>query len=440
MDQFVPAPVKMATMSDVLAVSQGAGSAREIGLTLNRIYFLDLKAVRQTLGHTRWTSKRAVVHGVTKACINRVADQDDVCVQLGEDQYVLIFATDNIEQIANRCSQIANSIEEKLFGQKGLNRVVIRDATSVFAEGAVIKDDTDRPADQKPELADEIAPKDDRDHQNKMDAVMSDNSRKSRRAELLNQLTDEEEDALTYGYLPIWHAREGRIMTHMCQPRRGSGPHAQTGYDVIGHNADATATAKLDTHGIEECLYLLKELKENDNAVHLMPSVHFETLANRSTRMELQEFLSVVPKRFGQRLTLHLCGVPTGIPETRLTEITANLTNWVSNVSVTIKMSECPTLQELGARSWQYGRAKIGVIGIDFEDVISDESLARAKRLAAVLGPRGLKLAATNVPSSPALCELSTSDFLYLSGDPIGGFQPRPGPPRQFTMRDLERA
>jgi hypothetical protein len=440
MDQFERAPVRMATMSDVLAVSQGDASARDVGLTLNRIYFLDLKEVRKTLGHTRWLAKRAIVNAVTKSCIQRYARHEDVCVQLSEDTYTLIFSSDEVELIAMRCKQIAQAIEEKLFGQKNLNRVLVRDAATVFSEGAVMRPTdaqvaativenarVDQPDEREP-AATSAAP------------AVAEEDRAARRSELLKMLSDNKEEALGYAYQPMWHAKEGRIATYRCQPRRGQGSNADTGYAVLGHSPDHAAIVQLDTHGVEECLFSLKRICDSGAKINLMTSVHFETLASRTSRAQLQEFLAAIPKRFGRMLTLHLSEVPSGIPETRLSEITANITTWVRNVVVSIKLSECPTLQALGARSWQFGRAKIGIIALDFENVVTDDALQRARRVASVLAPRGLQLAALNVPTSAALCELATSDFSFLGGPPIGGFQPRPDLPRPFTMRDLERA
>ncbi len=440
MDQYERAPIRMATMTDVLAVSQGGTSARDIGVTLNRIYFLDLKAVRQTLGHTRWLAKRAIVHAVTKSCMQRFARPEDVCVQLGEDQYTLIFHDDDVEQIAMRCKQIADTIEDRLFGQKNLGRVVVRDAATVFAEGAV-----HRPADAgiaaaavenvRLDQPDEIPSP---GESAKALSVLTDGEREIRRRALLKLLENKQDDALAYAYLPMWHAKEGRIATYICQPRRGSGPNADTGYAVLGPSPEPAAIAQLDIHGIEECLFALKRMGDKGSKINLMTSVHFETLAGRATRSQLQELLAAIPKRYGQQLTLHFTDVPTGIPESRLIEITANIASSVRNVTVSIQMSECSTLQALGTRSWQFGRARIGIITIDFENLVSDEMLERARRVASVLTPRGLLLAATSVPTGSALCELATSDFAFLGGSPIGDFQPRPDPPRPFTMRDLE--
>lgn len=437
-------PVRMATLRDLLAVSQGEGLARDIGLTLNRIYFLDIAAVRRILGQRRWLAKRAVVHGVVRSCIQRYLRAEDVSVELSEDQYTLIFHDDDVEQIAARCRRLAAATEIALFGQKGLSRVLVRDAATVFAEGAVVRTadpaadglDPDSPllaeaADAEPEPTPLPATP---------PAMLSSDEREARRHALLELLAQDQEESVGYGFLPMWHAREGRIATYICRPRRGDGVEAEIGYGVLGHAPDNTAIAQLDTHAVEECLFALKRLADTQARINLLTTVHFETLASRSSRSQLQEFLAAVPNLFRRRLTLHVAEMPTGIPEARLNEITTAIAGWVRNLVVEVRMSECPTLRALGARAWLYARARIGIVAFDFEGMASEEMLQRARRVAGVLVPRGLQLSALNVPSRDALCELATSDFAFLGGPPIGGFQPRPGPPRPFTMRDLERA
>lgn len=433
------APVRLATMSEVLAVSRGDSAARTVGLTLNRIYFLNLKAVRQRLGYTRWLAKGAVVHAVVRSCIHRHTHHEDVCVQVGEDQYTLIFASDDIETIAMRCKLIVEAIEEKLFGRKDAGHVTVRDAASFFAENAV-----HRPVDTgiAEAVVDEHALLDAADEPAgapaPVDPLFSEIHRQARRSALFKMLGGDQVDALTFAYQPVWHAREGRIAAYVCRPRRGTGPDATTGYDVLGSARDHAGIARLDIYGIEECLFTLKKLNDSGARANLTAPVHFETLAGRTTRMQLQDFLAQVPRRFGRQLTLHVEAMPLGIPESRLSEITARLRGAVGNLAVSVPMSEFPTVQALGMRSWQFGRAGIGIISIDFERQISDGMLERASRVAQALAPRGLQLAAMNVPTAEAVLELSRRNFTYLGGPPVGDLQPAPEGPRAFARHELD--
>lgn len=434
--------IRMATLSDLLLRAHEEGTAREVHLTLNRIYFLDIRAVRQMLGHRRWLAKRAVVHGAVRSCIRRVLDPADVSSELSEDQYTIIFHDDDREAIAARSRQLAAAIEHALFGQSDLGHVTIRDAATVLVEGLVgpeAEDATARPPADAPALAAPPAVEASLQPEAKTSALLDDEERAARRDALLKLLHEGPDDELGYAYVPMWHVREGRIATYICRPRLGEGADADLGYAVLGHAPDAAAIARLDTHALEECLFALKRLGDDQGRVNLLTSVHFETLASRASRSQLQEFLAAVPKVLRRQLVVHVAELPGGIPEARLNEITASIAGRVRNLVVEIPMSECPTLRLLGARAWQYARARVGVVSFDFEGVATEESLQRARRVAAALVPRGLQLSATNVPTGAALCELATSDFAYLGGAPVGGLQPSPEPPRPFTMRELER-
>lgn len=438
MEQVARAPVKMVTLSEVLATARDDDDIMTLPIVFGRIYFLYLDEIRKALGIAEWRAKQAVIHGAVVSSIRRAILPEDVCVQLADDQYIIVFGEEDTDHIATRCRRIADLIERTLFGEKGLGRVVIRHAARVFADGSiagrVVDDDLVETA------RDLMQPPDSAGPARRSGSAFSGEGRKARRANLLQILEDAREEALCYDYVPVWHARESRIATFMVNPRRGDGRNVESGYDVLGPAPDSAALAQLDTHALEECLFALRKLCDNGHRLNLMTSVHFETLANRSPRAQLKELLAAIPRTYGKLLTLNICHVPVGIPENRLTEIAVNLGDWVRNLAVLIPIADCPTLQQLGTRALPFSHARFGVIGLDFKGVtgITEDVLERARRWASALMPRGSLLSAVNVPSREALFELSTSEFAFLAGEGIGGPEARPERPRPFTTRDLE--
>lgn len=438
MDQFARAPIRMVTLSELLAAADDESAARELGITLNRIYFLFLDQIKKSMKPHIWRAKRPVVHAATVATLRHEASKEDVCIQINDEQYLLIFAEDDVEVVANRCKRIATSLERRLFGQKSRGKIQIRNATQVFADGSihnrkVNEDLADARLDDEPTVAEQQA-------ESRFGSVFSAEAREARLNNLLQVLEDDQDEPLVYEYSPLWHAKEGRIATYLCRPRRGNGPDAEYGYAALGESPDPAAISQFDTHGYEECLFALKKICDSGARSAIIAPVHFDTLASRATRASLHGFLAAIPRRFRKLITLQLSEVPDGVPDARLTEITANLGGAVHALSASIRMADCPTLQVLAQRAGQFARARVGIITLDFERHISDETLERATRMATKLAPTGLRFAAVNVPSVSALCELSIGNFTYLGGPVIGEESLRPEPSRPFTMRDLERA
>lgn len=439
MEQTEFAPIRMMTLGAILAAANDESPTREIGVTLNRIYFLFLGGVKKALKPADWKSKQAVIHAATTSCLRHGTAPDDVCAQISDEQYILVFQDDDLEVIAGRCKRIADALEQRLFGERGRGRVVIRDAARVFADGSIhTREVSDDLADAAASLLRSLPEADDA-CADRFGSVFSASAREARTASLLETLDSEQDQPLVYSYLPMWHTREGRIATYICRPQRGTGPAAEYGYVALGEEPTASACTQFDTYGLEECLFALKKLVARKSPVNLMASVHFETLAQRVTRAKLHAFLAAVPKRYRGFLSLHLAEIPTGIPDSRLQEITANLNGWVRNLVVSLKMSECPTLQVLTSRAHQFARSRIGVVNVDFEGHSSREKLGRAKALSNKLARSGLVFAASNVSSRDDLCELSTSSYVFLGGRAVGDARSEPAPSRGFTMRDLER-
>lgn len=438
MEQFARAPIRMVTLSELLAAAEDESAARELGITLNRIYFLFLDQIKKSMKPHIWRAKRPVVHAAAVATLRHETGREDVCIQVNDEQYLLIFAEDAIEVVANRCKRIAASIERRLYGQKSPGKVLIRNATQVFADGSIhnrkINEDlADAKLDDEPVNAEQRV-------EARFGSVFSPEAREARLTNLLQVLEDDQDEPLSYEYTPLWHAKEGRIATFLCRPRRGNGADAEYGYAALGDSPDPTAISQFDTHGYEECLFALKSVCDSGARTAIMAPVHFDTLASRATRSSLHGFLAAIPRRFRKLITLQLSEVPDGVPDARLTEITANLGSTVRALSASIRMADCPTLQVLGQRAGQFARARVGVITLDFEGHVTDETLERATRMATKLAPSGLRFAAVNVPSVSALCELSIGNFTYLGGPAIGEEILRPERPRPFTMQDLERA
>ncbi|MEZ5668369.1 MAG: hypothetical protein R3F55_13200 [Alphaproteobacteria bacterium] len=433
MDSIDHAPIRMATLGDVLAAAQDHASARDVAVTLNRIYFLFLDTVKEVLGNSRWRAKRAVVHAATAAVAREVLPPQDLCVHLSDDQYLLIFSDGRVEDLAGRCKRLVDTLEKRLFGEKGQGRVQLRTATEVFAERVV----DDRSVD--PDLAgaaDELVWDDEIETTAppvQGGSMFSDVARAARRTNLLEMLGDAEDESVVYDYLPVCHVREGRIASYVCRPRRGVGMLGETGYDVLGPAPETPAINRLDSHAIEECLFALKKVCDGGGRVNIMTSVHFETLAGRASRAELKAFLAAVPRRFARLLTLHLDAFPDGIPEGRLAEITGGLTQWVRGLAASIPMAECPTLQTLVRRAELFAAAGIGIVSLDFADADMDAgSVGRAAKLGEAMARRSVAVAAVNVGSRVALRQLAAGGLAYLGGLAVGAPQNRPDAPRPF--------
>ncbi len=418
--------------------SEGPVAAAEIA-------FLGLDDVRAKLGDDRWKRFGSAIHQLVEKVIREICGPNDAYFRLDEDQYLLIFSncTEDVAEI--RAATIGSRIGQSLFGKDGLDGVKVitagRSADGIEelisrSPREVVEDLKERAQRSKDLMAIDLP-----EAAIEREAASSGTGldRAARRAKLLQSLHSAKAQPVSFQFTPFWHAPSRRVATFQCSGFRQVGilGDAESGYSVLGDAPDHESIFQYDVDLIEESLLAMTRALRRGNKVHIVLSMHFETVGSSHGRQRVTEILKVVPADLRSYITTLIHGVPNGVPQTRFGDICTYLRPFCTNLNINIQsdrpMAEYKNLfnrlQSVGlqyfcvAMSGDGGRAEV-------HDMIRIVEIAQEFRIRGVI---------RKVQSASDALELVSGGFEYCSGGLFGGpFEHLPTP-YSFSVGDLEK-
>jgi hypothetical protein len=414
-------------------------------VSAGHLAFLGLDDIREKLGEGRWERFNSSIHQLVEKIIGDICSPKDVHFKLPDDQYVFIFA-DSSEDAANiKAATIGTQISQSLFGKDGLDGVKIL-AVGRSADGletvlsktpaeiiADVKERVDQQKSGSMEAPEDAIAREANDHTSGID-------RESRRAKLLQSLHSAREQPIRYEFIPFWHSATRRVATFQIRATRSSGLNDEslTGYALLGPSPEVESIVQHDIDQVEEGLLALSTCIRHGNHVHVVISLHFETVGSSFGRQKITEILKMVPPDMRSFMSILINAVPNGIPPTRLGDICSYFRPFCTNLSIDVERGH--SLQEFKSQFIRFQSVGVHFIGLSADPDGGKTELEELLRIGDLAHQFRLKCAVRHVETASDALELATGGFEYCSGRLFGGpFEHLPAP-YNFTTGDLERA
>lgn len=418
--------------------SEGPVSAGEIA-------FLGLDDIREKLGEMRWERFNSAIHQLIEKIIIEICGPTDAYFKVSGEQYLLIFSntTEDIAEV--KAATIGTRIEQALFGKDGLEGVKVVtagrssdgiDEMLTRSPRAVLDDARERTERRRASL---IAQTPEDAIEMELASTGSSFDRQARRAKLFQSLNSAKAQPMSYRFIPFWHAPTRKVATFQCVGFRhvsltGS---SDVGYSVLGMDPAQDAIIQYDVDVMEESLLGLTGSLQRDTRVHVALTLHFETVGSTVGRDRITEVLKVVPQDIRSFLTILICGIPSGVPPTRLADVCAYLKPFCQSISIDVEREWA--LAEYRSLFMRLRGVGIQYFGIRMRKDGGRSEVQELVDIAKIGNKYGLSGVVSNVSSAADALELTSGGYEYCGGALFGGpFEGLPAP-FIFTTGDLER-
>jgi hypothetical protein len=435
---------KQTASHDVLSAL--SNRPRHDPIHLGQVVCLGLDRLRDKLGDAQWRKARSLVLSLVEKMAAQVCDPRDVVLPCRDGSYVIVFAT-AVGSIAEaRATKIAARVNEALFGTDGVEGVTIHSAVET-ADGlgidsgrsvsdvighllqgaggcdlAMSSDGGHKPgAPTGPDAAEAAA------HHPPVEGAA--NAIPHCRESLYGELAALDNAPISFAYLPLWEVRLGRVATFHCLPMRAGlfGEAPRCDYAVLGDGVTTREIVDLDIAGLEHGLLAQCKRLRAGFRQHLSVNIHFETLGCSYGRGKLFELLRDVPAPVRAVLTARLVGIPEGVPEARLIELTGRLAPFVHGCSAVVQNGDP---QGLARTLRRLRSAHVGTAVMNAQEGEGGLRDARSVvRFVAACRDSGVRTCAFDVASREEALTLSHFGFDLIMGPMLGGpFETLPEP------------
>ena len=441
--------------------------AKKDDVNLGQVVCFGLDDLKKRISQKNWEAIRGLLDSLVRKAISQFCDAKDIYMRCRDGSFVIIFQTERQDIAEAKAAKISKFVNEALFGSDSTNSLTIQTTVQNCGElaknagrtadeiltgfvngslkmdlGAAPKEEgTTSAAAPKEGTTEEVKSRNHSVDQQKMDDIVS--ALHSKSTEYRNLLQEQFEqfdnEPVSFQFEPIWSVHYSKVATFHCRPVRRNlfGGKPVSDYSVLGSDPSTKAIIELDIVSLEHALVAQCRNLRGGSRQHLSANLHFETLANSTGRSQLLDLLKSLPEPVRAMVTLHLIGVPEGIPETRLTELTRSISHYISGMSATL-LADNPrntqrALQRL--KSAGVGAALICPARTDFE-----ESVGQMSQFAETTSRFGLVPGAYDINDVDMSMRLAYGGFDLLMGSVLGGVFETLPKPYKFTISDLESA
>ncbi len=391
------------------------------------IHLVGLSKIREQLGD-EWPRIADRAQDVAQKVLQRVCRPTDIFTRYDELSFIIIFSDLSLDQAQLRCHEIGEEIGRRLLGENFATEasdvstgVFETDGSLVF--NAVDKEDliqrlagaaleersgaAEAEASSEPEVPD-------------FSFAQIDRTKALASMELM--------------YRPMWNLRHKAIANYF----------ATVGaVNVFGDRLWDTAlrreyegvlsTVEFDVFIARRALRDMAATVAQGQKVLLSWPIHFETIANRTSRQAYVDLCRMIPDAVRQLLILELDGLPEGTPQSRLLEIIAVIKPFCRGQNVRVPWSFRNFGQMTGA----------GLNGVGFD--LSAAPRGDAERIkilndfAAAADKVGLRCYAHGLNSRPQALTALTAGYEWINGDAVNRLIDLPGRMTRFNIDDLYR-
>lgn len=466
-----PAPVRTDTARQVSSLSKlqdFVSTSQTRPQTFGEVFCLDTEEIRKRVGEENWPRLKETVSKVMIDAVEAVCQSNDVYLKSDDGSIVIVFGDDNVLRAEAAAAKAAQKVNEALFGSsetKGINvKSLVTSAdgsvsSSSRAPSEVVESLIDiarkrkktqassasgnapRKTDNVTRLVPATAPPEHNIAEKKGDETKKTEPKAipSFRNELMERLKHENEQPISFQYLPIWNVQNRIVDSFICMPSRKNAFEKKTqwGYNTLGRAPKLEEIAELDFATLEFGLLKIIDFMSSGKPAMLALSVHFETLASKNIRERFLAFLEEIPGNIRGYLAPIITNVPEGIPESRLDQITNRFRNLTRFLAVEIPLSQDgQNTLETAARMRGGG---IGCIMLKISDDSDTKQIQYAKKVAEKIQTLGGKVGVSGIRNRAALIELAYGGLTYCAGKAIGGPYEYAQEPYELNASMLER-
>lgn len=389
-------------------------------LTIGRVNFVDLDGIKARLG-ARWPRVADRVDAIVRRAIERRLDTSDLYIPLAGHRYLITYGRLSPAEAALKTAMIGEEITRILVGEDFVGETL--DVRTAVARVDGTLDFEEIPSVQQMVERLYEAP----------ETQAEDPSKPELGAE-----TDAAEDDPLAGvqlvYRPMWDVRRKVVSTFVYVPAvpRGSGQFA-IGRAAIPSIEEPEVLRRLDVMTITAALADLARVAEHGRKLLLDVPVHFESIATTSRRAEYMKYCRVVPPDLQQFLIFELLGVPAGVPQSRLIELTMTLKRYSRSVLLRLPLVD-PLFRSAGETG-------VNVVGASLVGLrLRERQIMRAfDRFCEGAQKAGLQTYVHGLRTLSLTTAAVSAGFDYIDGDIVTSVVDEPGEIYRFDARAMVR-
>jgi hypothetical protein len=380
-----------------------AGQSNILAGTMN---FIGLADLEKRLGD-QWPKMAERVNAIATKMIERRLTKADVYFPFGTLNFLIVFSRLSEAAARLKCAAIAAEIEKALLGEASSGRVLrVQTAVKqVDGELALVELET----------IDDLVARVFRGSGAEPREKRATGAAPSSGPELLDP-------AVQLVYRPVWDVRKDAVSAFLCHHESAA---------AIGdrQNPFLTNVEELDRCILGRAVNDMRGMTLTRRRFLLIIPVHFETLARR--RVAYVKQCQTLPDIQEKLVIFELLGVPDGVPQSRLLEITGIVKPFARAI-----MMQVPLTRTSFFEASDTGLFAVGTY-IGLQNGTEPQVMAAMDRFAAAANKAGLRTYAHALPSLSLASAAIGAGFDYIDADVISPAMTVPGEVRRFGIRDL---
>jgi hypothetical protein len=234
-------------------------------------------------------------------------------------------------------------------------------------------------------------------------------------------------------FLPMWDAHKEAITLYTCAPTRlalRSAPSMNLSLDELKPQCRAEVEISCLQQGVAA---LSRHLKRGERFMMAF-QVRYDTLSSHIGRVQFTDACRELPSEFRQYLIIQLADVPSGVPQSRLSDLVIAVKPYVKAV-----MSEIPE----SCRSYaDYGGIGLHAIGMNLEGskLTRQQKADALTRLVTLSKPGGISTFITGVADFAILRTAHKGKIHFIGGPAIASPLDEPRPMTRLRWDDVARS
>ncbi len=398
------------------------------------IHMVGLHRIRDRLGDD-WPRIAERANEMALKSIQRACGPDDLHIAYDDLSFLIIFSNLSKEQAQLRCIEIVEDITRRLLGE-GVSPEATEIRTGVFeADGSLIFT-----AINKNDLVAKLTGQYTQDTQT---AEPDDQATAEVEAEAATGRPDfsafqlDRQKALAsiqVLYQPMWNLRHKAIVSYFATASARNVFSKNLWDDMVRRNFSHVLTSlEVDIFVAHMALRTFTNRIANGPRIMVGWPVHFETLANRTSRNAFMEFCREIPEGIRQLLIMEVDGLPEGIPNSRVLEIVGVLRPFCRVLIIRVPVEF--------KRFDSFNGSRIGGIGFSLSGLPSRDSqrMAMMDRFVGNASRAGLRSYVHGLNTRAQLLAAATAGFDWVNGAAVGEPSEDLGQMRRFEIADIYR-
>ncbi len=300
-----------------------------------RMALVSLASARRTIGEEHWARAERRIHTAIEVVMGRVLKNDDLLLRAGEDTYMVLIRSGNVDHAAEMIKRGCDSLATLFFGEGSLGTIGFEaEITEVVPPGSGrtprrlgVQGTSDQAAAAAAGSRTEIEA---------ANIAEAEARRKSEAARGLDERTSSVFDA-EFDFMPVWDARHGVMSTYavgVWQESQGQGRREI--YERWSHHDDDECFFQYDIQALEKSVAAFEALKAAGHAALFVSPVHFRTLQSVAGRKAFMEAARRIPPEFRKFMGIRLIGIPGDMSPNLLADRVGPLRNFFGKTTLVL--------------------------------------------------------------------------------------------------------